>query len=292
MDNLILDTIPRQFSLDEWNEREYEIAEKTEELESQRDMLNSAVEELISKNKSLASTLEELTKRKKELDQLIYRLSHDLKTPITSIIGVCQVMKLEGLPTNFYSHTDHIKKQGLELLNLLKSLSSFSDAVLEEINHQLFKPKEVLREVLSSLSADSVYDKVTFQFSYNGLEEFCSDREKVFLIFQNLIRNAMDFRRVDGESLVKISLEVMNEKLTFICTDNGIGIPNEIQQRIFEMFYRGSEKSKGNGMGLYLVNELLKRLEGNIHLESIQGETSFIITIPYCQKDSGFSQFS
>lgn len=274
--------VPRQFSLDEWNQREYEFAEKKEELESLRDMLNAAIEELISKNKSLESTLDELTKRNSELDQLIYRLSHDLKTPITSILGLCQLMKLEGLPLDFFKHINHVEKQGQEMVNLLSSLSAFSDGVLEEVNYQLIYPKEILTDVLKSLSSEPGYNEITFEYRYCGINEFSSDREKVFLIFRNIIKNAIHFKR-SNNSFVRLNLEISKDKMTFVCTDNGIGIPAEIQKKIFGMFYRGSEKSKGNGMGLYLVNELLKKLEGTISLESNAEQTCFTVCVPFHQ---------
>jgi light-regulated signal transduction histidine kinase (bacteriophytochrome) len=142
--------VPKQFSLEEWNEREYELAERQEELESQKEELNAAIEELVSKNEYLTSTLDELSQRKAELDQLIYRMSHDLRTPVTSILGVCQVMKMEGLPAAFFFHLDHIQKKGYELDCLLKSLTSFSQAALEDLVSTDVSLRKLTSEVLES----------------------------------------------------------------------------------------------------------------------------------------------
>lgn len=280
MDTSEITLSPKQFSLDEWNEREYELAEKQEELESQKEELNAAIEELVSKNEYLTNTLEELSQRKAELDQLIYRMSHDLRTPVTSILGVCQVMKMEGLPTPFYFHLDHIQKKGYELDALLKSLTNFSQAALEEFVGTNVDLPKITSEALESLKNEKGFSSVEFRFEYSGADYFFTDSSKLFLIIRNIVKNAIDFRAVDRPSIVKLKFNVENDNLIFEVIDNGIGIESSVMPQIFKMFYRGSEKSVGAGLGLYVVNIIVKRLKGSIHPFSVQGETSFKIIIP------------
>jgi signal transduction histidine kinase len=280
MENEVIPFIPRQFTLDEWNEREYELAEKAEELESQKEELNAAIEELNSKNEYLSKTLEELSQRKDELDQLIYRMSHDLRTPVTSILGVCHIMKLEGLPAAFYFHLDHIQKKGYEMNALLKSLSSFSQVAFEPLQRDSISLQKVLTDVIDSLRLEKDFSSVQFALVCDSETYFYSDKNKLFLLMRNVIKNALDFRATDRVCEVAVTLQVIGSQLHFYCKDNGIGIEESIQSKIFNMFYRGSDRSTGSGLGLYVVNEIMRRLKGSVHLESTPGETSFFVSIP------------
>lgn len=273
--------VPRQFTLEEWNEREYELAEKTEEIEAQKEELNAAVEELISKNAYLERALHELSQRKDELDQLIYRMSHDLRTPVTSIMGVCQLMRLEGVPVSFHFHLDHIQHKIMELDQLLKSLSAFSQVALEAIRRDTVSPLSVLQDVLNALRTEPGFAEVRFTLpATDALLVFVSDRQKIFLILHHIIRNAIQFREKGREHQVTIELKVEHDNLIFTCTDNGIGILPEVQPKIFGMFYRGTERSKGPGLGLYIVKEIVFQLRGTVDVTSEPGQTCFRVVIP------------
>lgn len=272
--------VPIQFSLDEWNNREYELAEKHEELESQKEELNAAIEELVSKNEYLTSTLDELSQRKVELDQLIYRMSHDLRTPVTSILGVCQVMKMEGLPAAFFFHLDHIQKKGFELDCLLKSLTSFSQAALEDFVYEDVCLRKLAVEVLDSLKNEKGFNDIQYRFEYTGGDKFFTDSAKLYLVIRNVVKNAIDFRSLNRPSGVTLKFSVTEKELVFECIDNGIGIDSVVLPNIFNMFYRGSERSTGSGLGLYIVNVIVKRLKGSVHPYLRSDETSFTITIP------------
>lgn len=285
MEDDVIPFVPRQFSLEEWNEREYELAEKAEELESQKEELNAAVEELISKNEYLSKTLDELSQRQNELDQLIYRMSHDLRTPVTSILGVCHVMKLEGLPTPFYFHLDHIHRKGIEMDNILKSLSSFSLVAFEPIHTEEIVGRKFLTDVLDSLKNEKGFTDVNFSLSCNGPNNFQSDKTKLFWLFRNIVKNALDFRCIDKAVYVALRLDVSHNQITFECVDNGIGIESGVQPKIFNMFYRGSDRSVGSGLGLYIVKQIINKLKGSITVKSIPGDTSFSVIIPLTSAD-------
>lgn len=280
MENEVVSFIPRQFTLDEWNEREYELAEKAEELESQKEELNAAIEELASKNEYLSKTLEELSQRKEELDQLIYRMSHDLRTPVTSILGVCHVMKLEGLPTSFYFHLDHLQKKGFEMDNILKSLSSFSQVAFEELHNESIQVDKLLTDVIDSFRLEKGFADLQFYFQHTGELIFTADKSQLFLLMKNIVKNAIDFKCKDRVSTISIKTHVTSESFTFECQDNGVGIEEEIKPKIFDMFYRGSQLSKGSGLGLYVAKQIMERLKGSIRVETVPNETSFYVIIP------------
>ena len=100
------------------------------------------------------------------------------------------------------------------------------------------------------------------------------------IIIENLLENAVIFRKTKIAS-IDIYLEKSDKHFIIRVTDNGVGILKDQYDKIFEMFYRGSQKSKGNGLGLYLVKKSVQKLQGEIRVESEEGEfTCFTISFP------------
>ena len=100
-------------------------------------------------------------------------------------------------------------------------------------------------------------------------------------ILQNLIHNAILYRKKNVKSAVHVSIYESGSNIIIEIKDNGIGIPEKIQERVFEMFFRGSSETEGSGLGLYLVKNAVDRLKGTIKMKSVYGEgTEFEITLP------------
>ena len=275
-----LNFTPKQFTLEEWNEREYAIAEKTEELESQKEELNAAIEELISKNEYLSRTLQELSQRKNELDQLIYRMSHDLRTPVSSILGVCHIMSLEGLPELFHPHLNQIQKQGMEMNCILNALGSFAQASLDPVVYDDVNVRALILSVLDSLQKEPGFADVTFTIDVDAGMVIHMDKQKLYLLVRNIVKNAIDFRSSTQAAKVILSVRRMNDVFTFVCEDNGVGIDDYVKPKIFTMFYRGSDLSVGSGLGLYIAKQVAQRMQGEIDVVSEPGKTLFTTTLP------------
>lgn len=275
-----LNFIPKQFTLEEWNEREYAIAEKTEELESQKEELNAAIEELISKNEYLSRTLQELSQRKNELDQLIYRMSHDLRTPVSSILGVSHIMKLEGLPELFHPHLDQIQKQGMEMNCILNALGSFAQASLDPVVYDDVNVRTLISMVLDSLQKEPGFADVAFTIDVEASLVIRADKQKLYLLVRNIVKNAIDFRTRTQAAKVMLAMHTQHDVFTFVCEDNGVGIDDYVKPKIFTMFYRGSDLSVGSGLGLYIAKQVAQRMDGVIEVESEAGRTIFTTTLP------------
>ena len=192
-------------------------------------------------------------------------------------------MKLEGLPTSFYFHLDHIQKKGYEMNALLKSLSSFSQVAFEPLQRDHVSLQKVLTDVIDSLRLETDFASVQFSLGCDGETNFYSDKNKLFLLMRNVVKNALDFRSIDRVCKILITVHGSKTHMTFQCVDNGIGIEEGVQSKIFNMFYRGSDRSTGSGLGLYVVNEIVTRLNGSIRMKSVPCETSFFISIPFME---------
>jgi signal transduction histidine kinase len=108
-------------------------------------------------------------------------------------------------------------------------------------------------------------------------------------ILSNLIENAIFFTALKNgsENSVEISASVNDGQLQISVSDNGVGIDASYHERVFDMFFKGDEYSKGNGLGLYIVRKSVEALDGRISLESIRGQyTRFTITLPTTVNDA------
>jgi signal transduction histidine kinase len=114
-----------------------------------------------------------------------------------------------------------------------------------------------------------------------------TDKGRVKIILTNIIANAIKYHNPRCEKqLIGISVDQENDHYLMKIEDNGMGISEESKSRIFEMFFRASEKSSGSGLGLYIVKEIVQRMGGSIHVESTLGQgSSFIIQFPIGKVD-------
>ena len=109
-----------------------------------------------------------------------------------------------------------------------------------------------------------------------------TDKGRLGVILNNLVDNAIKYHRhANPGKYVAVQTEDLGEKILIKVIDNGQGIPIDAQPKIFDMFFRASENSKGSGLGLYIVKDMVERLGGSIKLESEKGEgTTFTLKFP------------
>ena len=156
--------------------------------------------------------------------------------------------------------------------------------MLKMINKSQIKSEEFeLVSFTKDLCGFNQNPDVTFEFE--GADEIIvnQDKNRLQIILENIIQNSVYYSSVDRKKnpLVKIKLSEIDENVVISVTDNGIGIPKDLIPEIFNMFYRGTEYSEGNGLGLYLVKKSTEKLKGSVIAESQVNEYSkFIITLP------------
>lgn len=260
-------------------ERESDLADRMEEIEAQKEELTAAVEELAEKNKVLQLALCELKERNQELDQLLYRTSHDLRSPVASIIGIANLLEPE-IGEGQRQYLQHIYHQTTRMDGLLKSFASLSRTIINEVRFSRFNLDSCLRQCINDLKYMTNFSSVVIRTEVTGLPDAVTDILLFSIIIKNLLANAITFKSEDEEGLVIIRSSATKENITVGIVDNGEGIPANIQDKIFDMFYRGSSKSSGSGLGLYIVKKIVNQLNGRIQFTSKQGATTFEIVIP------------
>jgi PAS domain S-box-containing protein len=242
------------------------------------------ISERIRFQNELNQKYEELKKTNTELDRFVYSTSHDLRSPLTSLLGLISIVN-DNLPEH-----DEEQKLRVEMMKRsVKKLDSFIGDILDysrnnrmELEIEEISFENMLREtcdrhkyMLGSTSSE-------MKISVMQHDKFYSDSRRLNLIFNNLISNALKYQdKSKKHSFVSVSVATTPKNASISIEDNGIGIDTKDHQKIFEMFYRATKTSTGSGLGLYIVKEAVDKLNGKIRIESEQGKGSkFIVDIP------------
>lgn len=222
----------------------------------------------------------ELTETNKELENFIYRAYHDIKGPVATIKGLCYVAALTTNEEVSLHYFGLLKLHMFQLETILSKLLFINE--LKNLNHlnKPFNGDKLLDEVLISLSGIEGFDKVQFIREIDLPHVVFSDKLMIKIVLQNLIENSFAFKS-DNSSWIKVQMSVENGLLVINVSDNGIGIADEYYEKIFERYFRLSEKSKGTGLGLYIVKKLADKLNSIIEVRSMPYiETSFKVIVP------------
>lgn len=250
------------------------------ELELIRDSLNDMAEKIESNEK-------QRIKDEEKRDLLIADISHDLKTPITSISGYARALN-DGLVDD-----EEKKKKYLEYIYdkcqrmnyLIDQLFSFSkmDVISYELDLTKGNIGEFFKETIIEFLPD--LDKKAFNYDVDIQEDLSKtyfDKDLLYRAFSNIILNAIKYNDHKTNMFFKFKKEENN--YIFVIQDDGIGIPHELQSKIFDEFTRGDSARKsdgGSGLGLSITKKIVELHKGKIVLNSDKGKGSeFIITIP------------
>jgi len=256
-----------------------ELEEKNEELEAQQEELQAVVEALIDKNNRLNTAMQELTERNFEMDQLIYRTSHDLRSPISSILGILNLLNMEK-EQPFTDYLGHIQSKTNQLDTTVQSLVNFVKSTREEIKTEDINLKELVQTNVDQLEFIPNYDKLQILIKDNFKGAFYSDYSKLAILVRCLLSNAIQFQGANQENYLEITISGSQENAQIEFFDNGQGIAKSVLPKVTEMFFRGNIDSKGAGMGLYIADKIVKKLNGTLKIDSKEGYwTNVIIKI-------------
>ncbi|WP_256009081.1 PAS domain-containing sensor histidine kinase [Desertivirga xinjiangensis] len=233
--------------------------------------------------RSLEISNEELKKTNNELDRFVYSVSHDLRAPLASVLGLLEYSQTETedeeMLGNFELMKESIEKLDIFILDIL----DYSRNARVEVKKQKVDFRELLKEVNSSLKfMSNGKSDVSMKVNIPENSDFYSDKGRVSVILNNLVSNAMRYYNPNiTDPYVQIDVSFNVEGVNIIVRDNGIGIDEKHHQKIFDMFFRVSTKSTGSGLGLYLVKETIDKLNGTLEFKSKPGfGTEFKIFLP------------
>jgi signal transduction histidine kinase len=223
----------------------------------------------------------ELTKANHELDKFVYSCSHDLRAPLTSMLGIVDISIEETADPSMIEHLGMLKRSINKLDGFISDILDYSRNARMEIKKEEIDFHEVLTDITNDLKYMSG-NNVAIKMDINSSSIFRSDKSRINIVLNNLVSNAIRYQNPKiTDPLVDIRVDTSDTETHIVVRDNGIGIPREHQEKIFDMFYRVSKNSIGSGLGLYIVKEAIDKLNGRIEVESEVGKgTIFNVYIP------------
>ncbi|MCI8454238.1 MAG: HAMP domain-containing protein [Lachnospiraceae bacterium] len=238
-------------------------------------------------SRALNSTLSRLKAVEQSRQEFVSNVSHELKTPITSIrVLADSLMGMEDAPKELYQEfmsdiSDEIDRESKiinDLLNLVKM-----DKTSSEVNFAQANLNKLVETILKRLRP--IAKRRNVELIFESMREVTADIDEVkfSLAVNNLVENAVKYNKKDG--WVRVTLDADHKFFYLRVADSGIGIPAEFSDRIFERFYRvdkaRSRETGGTGLGLAITKRVILMHHGTIRVESIEGEgTTFTVRIP------------
>ena len=223
----------------------------------------------------------ELKRTNFELDSFVYRASHDLRAPLRSVLGLLNLIKLEANEDQKNNFLGLAEKSINKLDTFISDLTHFSRNTRLEIANEPIDFNHIIAECIENLRFMERADRVEAHVHIEIEGQFYSDPQRLSIVFQNLISNAIKYQRNDVESFVQLTIKATATEGMIVVEDNGKGIHEEYLHKIFDMFFRASEESYGSGLGLYITRQVVEKLNGRIAVEStINVGTRFEIKLP------------
>lgn len=230
--------------------------------------------------KSILDKNDQLEKANAELDRFVYSASHDLRAPLSSLLGLIEVAKLDHSGVDHY--LDMMKAKIHDLEEFIKEIISYSRNARMDVKRQPVNLKQTVDEVTEALTFSVGNPDVQVENLVPEDMILHTDGMRLKIVLSNLIDNSLKYRDDNKEKpFIRIEATERDDVKLIIVKDNGVGIDQAYLEKIFQMFFRASENSKGSGLGLYIVKETLNKIDGSIQVESSLGYgTTFMVRIP------------
>jgi len=230
----------------------------------------------------LASQFTELQKANSELDSFVYSASHELRAPLSSVLGLIHLVQMEEVNPKLHQHLDMMEKSIERLDSFIKDIIEYSRNKHKKIELECINFSILIQQSLEDFWYLENTNKIKIDISINDKIIFASDSKRISVLLNNFISNAIKYHDVTKESpSIWISVKTSEKEAIIVVKDNGVGMADDQLKRIFEMFYRVSSKVMGSGIGLFIVKEVISKLKGTIAVKSKIGEGStFTLKIP------------
>ncbi|OUL23431.1 hybrid sensor histidine kinase/response regulator [Nostoc sp. RF31YmG] len=236
-------------------------------------------------NRQLAETNQKLAVANQDLEEFAYTISHDLQEPLRAISGFSSILLSNQSEQSQVNRQDYLRRiisstqQADRLIEDLLAYSRLSrtDIPLQPINLALLIP-EILRQLQPEIQQRQAQVRIEAP-----LAEVIGNRTILIQVLTNLLTNAIKFVAPDVKPQVRVWSEQRDSLIRLWVEDNGIGIAQQYQQQVFQVFNRlhSNEVYPGTGIGLAIVRKGVERLGGNIGVESqLQQGSQFWIELP------------
>ncbi len=223
---------------------------------------------------------QETSQINEELDTFIYKASHDLRGPIARMQGIINLGKIESKDPQAHFYFDLLNRVSNELHNLLMRLLMVHNIHQHLLNMEHIYFYDFVENLIQEMPTQHKKQAFTFQNQIPQNLAIVSDKNLLSIIILNLLDNSLTFADNHNPFVVVNAKVIHGNKISFSVQDNGPGIAENLQEKVFDMFFQGSTKSTGMGLGLYMVRKAVRRLNGEVKLERKDGLTTFSVLLP------------
>lgn len=265
-----------------------EIEYKNEELEAQSLQLQSANDLANALNTQLEQKVTDRTQQLEltlnELDTFLYRSSHDIRRPLSTLLGLENVAKLQTQDKEILSLFEMVGETVRHMDSMLLKLQMAYELSQQSIEFERVPLAEIVNDQVEKFRKRIVNGRIDLTIHSAKPIPLFSNAKLITIIIKNLLENAVNFRKPENHQELIITIQVFYEEnqLQLIVSDNGIGIEDPYLTKIFDQYFKGTQSSKGNGLGLYLVQKALDKLRGSIQVSSqFEKGSTFTVTLPY-----------
>ncbi|MFN7792191.1 MAG: sensor histidine kinase [Cyclobacteriaceae bacterium] len=256
-----------------------EIERQKKELEKQNTILEKSLDE---RSTDLLQTNEELVTRNNELQQFSYTVSHNLRGPVASMLGLFNIHQTAKTPEDKNHIFSLLSQSALSLDTIIRDLNKIVDirndkfAAFEEVHIQ-----DELTLIQQSLHSFIIENDVEIIADLQ-CEQLHSIKAYINSILYNLISNAIQYRSPARKLVIHISSRIIANNICLEVSDNGRGIDlNKFKHDLFKLFKRFHANTQGKGLGLYLIKQQVEKLQGTIEVTSTpEVGTTFKVTMP------------
>ena len=250
---------------------------------------DKAEEKLKKLNEELETRVNERTSQllaiNKELESFSYSISHDLRAPLRAIYGFSQILSRrhrDSLNEEGRQYMDYIVESSVRMEHLINDLLNYSRLGRKSVEMRPISLQKILDNIHHDFSQK--LKEVGGKLIFEGYDtEIYGDESLLQQIFINLVENAITYRRIEVPLEIKIMCVTNPDSYLIKVSDNGIGIPEEFWEKIFNIFQRlhSDEEYPGTGIGLANVKKSVDKLNGEVWVESVVGQGStFFIKLP------------
>jgi PAS domain S-box-containing protein len=228
----------------------------------------------------------QLAKINNQMEKFLYSTSHDLRAPLTTILGLLNLVRLDSQDKTVMDYMAKIESSVMRLDKIIRDIINFSKTTYRNIHSERIDFSTLIGRVINASRIEENFNRLKIDIKITGSSNFYSDRDRVEIILSNVIGNAIKFMdETKVFPFIHIKVSLMNDCCLIDVHDNGIGISKRYVNDIFTMFFKASLQGSGAGLGLYITKESVAQLGGKISVESEIGFGSlFRIEIPNSAK--------
>lgn len=230
----------------------------------------------------LSNRHHELIEAYRDLDRFVYSVSHDLRSPLTGILSLSELISNTNDIREIQEYNEYVKINVRTLEDFVKNLLEYYRVKRGALTIAEINIEQIVDDLFNLYKGHIITHGIQFKTNFNLPNAIKSDAVVITIILQNLLANAIKYQREqESDKFVEVAASIDKNKLKLVVSDNGIGIDKEYIPKVFDMFFRASSIATGSGIGLYNTKSAVEKLNGTIDITSEVGKgTQVTVSLP------------